>query len=37
MCDKKATEAKDSEAKRLLQDAAQEWRSMATEADRKGF
>jgi hypothetical protein len=36
-CDKKATEAKDIEAKRLLQDAAQEWRSMAAEADQKGF
>jgi len=37
MCDKKATEAKDMEAKRLLQDAAQEWRSMAAEAVQKGF
>ena len=35
MCDKKATEAKDTQAKRLLQDAAQEWRSMAAEADSR--
>jgi hypothetical protein len=35
--DKKATEAKDIEAKRLLQGAAQESRSMAAEADQKGF
>jgi hypothetical protein len=36
-CEKKATEAKDIEAKRLLHDAAHEWRSMAAEADQKGF
>ena len=33
-CEKKATEATDVEAKRLLQEAATEWRSMAAQADR---
>lgn len=33
-CDKKAEQAKNAEAKRLLQDAAKEWRTMAAFADR---
>jgi hypothetical protein len=33
-CDKKAELAKNAEAKRLLQDAAKEWRTMAAFADR---
>jgi|SRR5215472_2493285 len=33
-CDEKAGQAKDPEAKRLLEDAAAEWRTMAVLADR---
>ena len=33
-CDEKAEQAKDPEAKRLLEDAAAEWRTMAVLADR---
>jgi multidrug resistance efflux pump len=33
-CDKKAEQAENAEAKRLLQDAAKEWRTMAALADR---
>ena len=33
-CDEKADQAKDPEAKRLLEDAAAEWRTMADLADR---
>jgi hypothetical protein len=33
-CDQKAKEAKDAEAKRLLMDAAQEWRSLAAQVER---
>jgi hypothetical protein len=33
-CDEKAEQAKDLAAKRLLEDAAAEWRTMATLADR---
>jgi hypothetical protein len=33
-CDEKAEQAKDPEAKRLLEDAATEWRTMAAQADR---
>jgi hypothetical protein len=33
-CDKKAEQAKSPEAKRLLEDAAIEWRTMAAIADR---
>jgi hypothetical protein len=36
-CEKKATEATDVEAKRLLQDAVIEWRNMAAQADRHGW
>jgi hypothetical protein len=36
-CDKKADKAKDVEAKRLLQDAADNWRSMADQAERFGW
>jgi hypothetical protein len=34
-CDKKAEQAENAEAKRLLQDAAKEWRAMAALADRQ--
>jgi hypothetical protein len=33
-CEKKATQSTDVEAKRLLQEAAIEWRKMAAQADR---
>jgi hypothetical protein len=33
-CDEKAKQAKDPEAKRLLEDAAIEWRTMAALAER---
>ena len=33
-CDKLADEAKDVEAKRLLREAAENWRSMAAQAER---
>lgn len=36
-CEKKATEATDIEAKRLLQEAAKEWRYMAAQADPHGW
>jgi hypothetical protein len=32
--EKKADQAKDAEAKRLLREAAENWRSMAAQADR---
>jgi hypothetical protein len=35
-CDKKADEAKDAEAKRLLQEAADNWISMAIQVERFG-
>ncbi len=34
-CEKKASEAKDAEAKRLLIEAAQQWHSMAALAERE--
>lgn len=36
-CDKKADQAKDPESKRLLQQAADDWRSMAVQAERFGL
>jgi hypothetical protein len=36
-CEKKAEQAKDVEAKQLLMDAAQNWRSMAAQAERHGW
>jgi hypothetical protein len=33
-CDEKADQAKDAEAKRLLRETAETWRSMAAQADR---
>jgi hypothetical protein len=33
-CDKKADEAKDAETKRLLREAADNWLSMAIQAER---
>lgn len=35
-CDKKADEAKDAEAKRLLREAADNWISMAIQVERFG-
>jgi hypothetical protein len=35
-CDRKAEQAKDIEAKRLLKEAADNWRSMASQAERQG-
>jgi hypothetical protein len=35
-CDKKANEAKDAEAKRLLREAADNWLSMAIQEERFG-
>jgi hypothetical protein len=32
-CEKKAKEAKDAEAKRVLREAAQEWRTLADHAE----
>jgi len=34
-CEKKAKEAKDAEAKRILREAAQEWRFLAATAERR--
>ena len=36
-CEKKASEAKDVDAKRLLIEAAREWHSMAARAERHGW
>jgi hypothetical protein len=36
-CQKKADEATDVEAKRLLQEAAYEWSNMAAQAQRHGW
>jgi hypothetical protein len=36
-CEKKAAEASDVEAKRLLQEAAVEWRTTAAQADGHGW
>ena len=36
-CERKAHQAKDAEAKRLLMEAAQNWRNMAEQADRHGW
>jgi hypothetical protein len=33
-CDEKADQAKDTEAKRMLREAAENWRSMAAQAER---
>ena len=35
-CEEKADQAKDAEAKRLLREAAENWRSLATQAERLG-
>jgi hypothetical protein len=35
-CEEKANQAKDAEAKRLLREAAETWRSMATQVERLG-
>ncbi len=35
-CEEKANQAKDTEAKQLLREAAETWRSMATQAERLG-
>jgi len=34
-CERKAQQAKDTEAKRLLREAADNWRSMASDAERQ--
>ena len=34
-CERKAEQAKDTEAKRLLREAADNWRSMASDAERQ--
>jgi hypothetical protein len=36
-CEQKAKEAKDVEAKRLLSEAAQEWRLLAMHAELRGW
>jgi hypothetical protein len=36
-CDRLAEEAKDSEAKRILREAAKYWRLMADQAERLGW
>ncbi len=35
-CEEKANQSKDAEAKRLLREAAENWRSIATQAERLG-
>jgi len=35
-CEQKAHQTKDVEAKRVLREAAQEWRALAAHAERRG-
>jgi hypothetical protein len=36
-CERMSEESKDPEAKRILKEAAEQWRNMAAQADRLGW